>query len=119
MLNSVEASNVTRTYFKRGKKDKIALDNVSLNIPKGSFYGLLGPNGAGKSTLIRIFSTLLLPSKGKVSVLGYDVKTQASEIRWKISLVAVGKCLDTDFLLSMNNFGCLQCLMDLPIKKQK
>ncbi|MDA2969869.1 MAG: ABC transporter ATP-binding protein [Candidatus Actinomarina sp.] len=91
MINAVEASNVTRKYFKRGKKDKIALDDVSLNIPKGSFYGLLGPNGAGKSTLIRIFSTLLLPSEGKVSVLGYDVKTQASEIRWKISLVAGGE----------------------------
>jgi len=88
---AVQAESVTRKYFKKGKPDKIALDNVSLEIPKGSFYGLLGPNGAGKSTLIRIFSTLLLPSEGKVSVLGYDVKTHANDIRWKISLVAGGE----------------------------
>ena len=91
MNNAVHAESVTRKYFKKGKPDKIALDNVSLEIPKGSFYGLLGPNGAGKSTLIRIFSTLLLPSEGKVSVLGYDVKTHANDIRWKISLVAGGE----------------------------
>ena len=91
MNNAVHAESVTRKYFKKGKPDKIALDNVSLEIPKGSFYGLLGPNGAGKSTLIRIFSTLLLPSDGRVSVLGYDVKTHANDIRWKISLVAGGE----------------------------
>ena len=91
MNYAVQAESVTRKYFKKGKPDKIALDNVSLEIPKGSFYGLLGPNGAGKSTLIRIFSTLLLPSEGKVTVLGYDVKTHANDIRWKISLVAGGE----------------------------
>ena len=91
MNYAVQAESVTRKYFKKGKPDKIALDNVSLEIPKGSFYGLLGPNGAGKSTLIRIFSTLLLPSDGKVTVLGYDVKTHANDIRWKISLVAGGE----------------------------
>ena len=91
MNYAVKAESVTRKYFKKGKPDKIALDNVSLEIPKGSFYGLLGPNGAGKSTLIRIFSTLLLPSDGRVSVLGYDVKTHANDIRWKISLVAGGE----------------------------
>ena len=91
MNYAVQAESVTRKYFKKGKPDKIALDNVSLEIPKGSFYGLLGPNGAGKSTLIRIFSTLLLPSDGRVFVLGYDVKTHANDIRWKISLVAGGE----------------------------
>lgn len=91
MHNAVQAESVTRRYFKKGKPDKIALDNVNLNIPKGSFYGLLGPNGAGKSTLIRIFSTLLLPSEGRVTVLGYDVKNQANDIRWRISLVAGGE----------------------------
>ena len=91
MNYAVQAESVTRKYFKKGKPDKIALDNVSLEIPKGSFYGLLGPNGAGKSTLIRIFSTLLLPSDGKVTILGYDVKTHANDIRWKISLVAGGE----------------------------
>ena len=91
MNNAVQAESVTRRYIKKGKADKIALDNVNLIIPKGSFYGLLGPNGAGKSTLIRIFSTLLLPSEGNVTVLGYNVKNQANDIRWKISLVAGGE----------------------------
>ena len=46
--------------------DKIALDNVSVSIPKGRIFGLLGPNGAGKTTLIRIINRITIPSSGSV-----------------------------------------------------
>ena len=46
--------------------EKIALDHVSVDIPKGKIFGLLGPNGAGKTTLIRIINRITIPNKGEV-----------------------------------------------------
>ncbi|KPL17441.1 MAG: hypothetical protein AMS26_00965 [Bacteroides sp. SM23_62] len=62
------------------KDDTVALDGIDLNIGTGLF-GLLGPNGAGKSTLMRIITTLLPPTEGKVSVGGYDVVHNRREVR--------------------------------------
>ena len=53
-----------------------ALDNVSLNIPKGSIYGLLGPNGAGKTTLIRIINQILTPDSGTVCLDGEPLEAK-------------------------------------------
>ena len=55
----IEICNLTKSFgnFK-------ALDDLTLTIPDGGFWGLLGPNGAGKTTTIRILSTLLLPDSG-------------------------------------------------------
>lgn len=69
----------------------IALDNVSLQVPRGELFGLLGPNGAGKTTLIKILSTLLLPSSGTARVLGLDVEQQAHLIRPRINMVSGGE----------------------------
>ena len=88
---AIEAKNVVREFKKRNSPYKLALDNVNIEVERGSFYGLLGPNGAGKSTLIKIFTTLLLPTSGSVSVLGHDVFKEENEIRWKISLVTGGE----------------------------
>ncbi len=57
----IRAENVTKRY-----NDKVALDQVNLNIPKGSIYGLLGPNGAGKTSFIRIMNQITAPDEGKV-----------------------------------------------------
>ena len=56
-----------------------ALNNISLNIPKGCIYGLLGPNGAGKTTLIRIINQISLPDSGKVFF--NDLELNASHIK--------------------------------------
>ena len=87
---AVETINLSRTFTKK-KKIKTALININLKIELGSFYGLLGPNGAGKTTLIKILSTLLLPSSGSAKVLGFDVKNETNEIRWRMSLVSGGE----------------------------
>ena len=50
-----------------------ALNNISFDVPQGSFFGLLGPNGAGKSTLINVMSGLARANKGTISIMGHDV----------------------------------------------
>src|SRR5690606_37403170 len=67
-------------------KDKQALDDVNLHMPRG-VYGLLGPNGAGKSTLIRILTGTLKPTSGAVSVAGYDCINEIDEVRKRIAVI--------------------------------
>ena len=61
----IEIKNVTKTFG-----EKVALDNVSLDIPEGGIFGLLGPNGAGKTTLIRIINRITIPTAGEVYFQG-------------------------------------------------
>lgn len=58
-----------------------ALDNVTLEIPRGIIFGFLGPNGSGKTTTIRLLLGLLEPTTGSAEVLGYDTRTNAAAIR--------------------------------------
>ena len=58
-----------------------AVDRLSLNVPTGSVFGFLGPNGSGKTTTIRLLLGLLEAENGSASVLGFDTKTEADEIR--------------------------------------
>jgi ABC-2 type transport system ATP-binding protein len=61
--------------------DFAAVDGVSLRVGAGEVFGFLGPNGAGKSTTISVLTTLALPSEGQAWVGGYDVTTQAQQVR--------------------------------------
>ncbi len=61
----LQAKGLTRRY-----KDKVALNNFSINIPHGSIYGLLGPNGAGKTTFIRIVNQITAPDSGTILLNG-------------------------------------------------
>ena len=65
MSNLLEINNVTKKYG-----EFTALNNVTLNIPKGSVFGLLGPNGAGKTSLIRIINQITLPDSGTILLDG-------------------------------------------------
>ena len=73
--------------------DKVAVQNVNLTIPRGELFCLLGPNGAGKTTTMKMLCGLLRPSRGTLRVGGFDVVTQAQEVR-KI----IGYIPDTPFL---------------------
>lgn len=68
--------------------DVTAVDGVSFKVNSGEIFGFLGPNGAGKSTIIKILTTLALPTLGSATVGGFDVVTQASQVR-RISGVAL------------------------------
>lgn len=71
-----------------------ALDNVNLEVKRGSVTALLGPNGAGKTTLVRILTTLLQPSEGAATVAGLDVVRQAQELRSAIGLAGQYAAVD-------------------------
>ena len=81
---AIEAYNLSKIY--KGTRLP-ALDNISLKIDQGQIFTLLGRNGAGKTTFVRMCATQLLPTSGTLKVLGYDIITQAENIRKFISVV--------------------------------
>ena len=79
-------SILTRSLFK--SYDGInAVDGVDLDVDEGQIFGFLGPNGAGKSTVIKLLTTLIQPTSGKISVLEIDAIKESLSIRKKIGVV--------------------------------
>ncbi len=74
--------------------DLQVLRGVDLEVPRGSIFALLGSNGAGKTTVVKILSTLLRPDAGTASVQGFDVRTQADDVRRSISLTGQFAAVD-------------------------
>lgn len=64
--------------------DYVAVSDVSFSASKGEIVGFLGPNGAGKTTTIRMLATYLPPSSGTATVAGFDIQSQADEVRRRI-----------------------------------
>ncbi len=86
--NAVETVDLCKTYrADGGKPPKKALKDVTLNIPRGSFFGLLGPNGAGKSTLINILAGLVIRTSGEARVWGFDIDRDMRAARRAIGVV--------------------------------
>lgn len=73
------------------RQEIVAVDGIDLEIPRGEIFGLLGPNGAGKTTTIRMLCTLLVPSGGTARVWGFDVATQATEVRQSLGVLLTGE----------------------------
>ena len=94
--SAIKTQQLGRIYKIRGSKknepkERIALSDINLEVPRGEFFGLLGPNGAGKTTLIKILVTLLSPTTGRAFVAGYDVAQQAESVRPRINMVSGGE----------------------------
>ena len=88
MTNAIEIKNLSKTYAGTKKSpEKLALDNIDLNIPQGSMFALLGPNGAGKSTCINIMAGLVVKSMGSVAINGYDIDTHPRSAKKSIGIV--------------------------------
>lgn len=87
-MNAIEIRNLTKTYAATKKSAaKLAVDNVDLDIPKGSMFALLGPNGAGKSTIINIMAGLVIKSSGKVALNGFDIDDYPRSAKRSIGIV--------------------------------
>jgi ABC-2 type transport system ATP-binding protein len=92
-----------------------ALDGIDFTVPMGTVVGLLGPNGAGKTTAIRIFTTLLEPDGGRVTVAGYDVRAQAHQVRASIALTGQYTAVDED-LTGTENLAMIGVLNRLSLR---
>ncbi|MEW5826260.1 MAG: ABC transporter ATP-binding protein [Candidatus Bipolaricaulota bacterium] len=80
-----------RREAKKGKREVVALDGVSLEVGRGELFGVLGPNGAGKTTTIKILATLLSPTSGRAWVAGVDVVSDPKGVRRHIGMVSGGE----------------------------
>lgn len=81
----LEIKNLRKIYDS-GKEEKVAVDNVSLTVEKGAFFGLLGPNGAGKSTTIHCITGIAQPTSGEVLIDGVDVVKDYKTARRMVGL---------------------------------
>jgi ABC-2 type transport system ATP-binding protein len=107
-MDSLVVSGLTKKY-----KDLIAVDNISLNIKKGSIFAFLGPNGAGKSTSINMFTTLLKPTSGSIMIEGIDVLEEQDDARRHFAVVFQDRSSD-DELTAYENLKIHAILYDVP-----
>jgi ABC-2 type transport system ATP-binding protein len=78
----IEADRLTRAFG-----DRVVVNDVSFTVRSGEIFGLIGPNGAGKSTLVKILTTMLPPTSGHGRVAGFDIVSDAQQVRRRIGYV--------------------------------
>ncbi|HEU6446975.1 MAG TPA: ABC transporter ATP-binding protein [Verrucomicrobiae bacterium] len=78
----IELINVTKKFGAL-----VAVNGISLTVPRGEFFAMLGPNAAGKTTTIKILAGLIKPTSGQARVCGFDMQTQPLEARRRIAYV--------------------------------
>lgn len=81
-MSSITTSSLSKTYGHLK-----AVDGIELNVKSGQIFGFLGPNGAGKSTTIKLLTTLIPPTGGKLSILGIDAVKKPLQVRNQIGVV--------------------------------
>src|SRR5579863_6917318 len=87
----IQLEHVTKQFNKL-----IAVDDVSFEVAKGELFALLGPNGAGKSTTIKMLTTLLKPTSGRLTLAGHDVVKDQSAARKSFGIVFQDPSVDTE-----------------------
>lgn len=98
---AIEIRGLSKTFGK-GDKAVEAIIDLDLEVQAGQVFGFLGPNGAGKSTTIRMLCGLLTPSSGKGTVAGYDISTQAEQIKQHIGYMSQKFSLYEDLTVREN-----------------
>lgn len=110
----LRCENVTFVYENEDGEGKVVLDNIQLNIEKGSFVAILGPNGSGKSTLAKHFNAVLLPTKGRVYANNLPTEDEKNlfEIRRSVGMVfqnpdnqIVATTVEEDVAFGLENLG--------------
>lgn len=84
----IQVEGLTKIFNDKKRGKVVAVNNLEFNCRKGQIFGLLGPNGAGKTTTLRILATMILPTKGKVMVNGFDVVKEANKVRRQIGFLS-------------------------------
>jgi ABC-2 type transport system ATP-binding protein len=96
-LSMIRVQNLSKRFG-----DLAAVDDVSFEVGRGEIFAFLGPNGAGKTTTIKILTTLLQPTSGKIELDGLDPVTKANEVRQLIGIVFQDPSLDQDLTAREN-----------------
>jgi sodium transport system ATP-binding protein len=84
----IQVENLVKSFRDLRRGQVLAVDHVSFEAHPGEVFGLLGPNGAGKTTTMRILCTVLRPTGGSARVAGYDVVSQAAQVRQNIGFLS-------------------------------
>ena len=79
-------SAITISHLTKKFEDKLAVDNLSLEVAKGELFGLLGPNGAGKTTTISILCGLIKPTSGTAQILGFDIEKDTQKVKERLGV---------------------------------
>lgn len=95
-----------RKYY---NNDTRAIDGISFNVEYGKVFGFLGPNGAGKTTTIKVLTTLIRPSAGKVHIFGKDIVKHSSDVRKRIGVVLQQPSFEANLTVerALNLYGFL------------
>ena len=102
-MSAIDARHLALTYADGTE----AVEDVSLDIPEGEFFGFLGANGAGKTTTIKMLVTLLRPTRGEVTVNGYDVAAHPRKVRESIGYMAQETSIDPELTARENvRYAC-------------
>ncbi len=107
MTYAIEAEGIMKRFG-----DTQALAGIDLAAREGTILGVLGPNGAGKTTAVRILATLLRADSGRARVAGFDMTTQAQQVRQQIGLTGQFASIDED-LTGRQNLIMIGQLLDL------
>ena len=89
----IHVENLTKSFRDLRRGQVMAVDHVSFDAVPGEVFGLLGPNGAGKTTTMRILCTVLKPTDGIATLAGFDVFTQASQVRQNIGFLSASTAI--------------------------
>lgn len=111
VLYSIETKSLTKSFG-----DVTAVNDISLSVKDGEIFGFLGPNGAGKSTTIMILTTLLKPTSGQALISGFDVTTNAKQVRQNIGYVQQETTVD-EYLTGRENLLLQAKLNHIPKDK--
>jgi lipooligosaccharide transport system ATP-binding protein len=107
-MTIIKTLNLTKRF-----KDLVAVDDVNLQVEEGEIFGLIGPNGAGKTSLIRMIIAVSPPTRGKIWVLGQDLKTNPRQVKAIIGVVPQLDNLDPD-LTVLQNLTTFARYFDIP-----
>jgi ABC-2 type transport system ATP-binding protein len=93
----IEVEHLTKKFG-----DFCAVDDISFKVAKGEIFAFLGPNGAGKTTTIKMLTTLLQPTSGRVEIDGLDPRTRGNEVRKRFGIVFQDPSVDSELTAAEN-----------------
>ena len=110
---AIRATDLEKRYG-----EKVAVQKINFDVKRGEVFGFLGPNGAGKTTTIKMLTTLIPPTSGRASVLGYDLRSEAKKIRERIGVVQQQDSFDQGLKVetSLDIYGLI---WNTPVEERK